>query len=274
MISKHKYTFFSLIFAVLFIFGSMIAMNYILKLRETQLLTERGRAEVESPVREWLEWGTSGEFASDDMHQERYELTFRQMEEAVSHWNSREGDIIHEPVAGQISMGEAIEGGKEWLVAMGFTAGSDEVPAYSVSATLSVGTKRETLNTKLEPYYSFWTIQYSNRILEAEVLVNAVTGKVWGAKVTIYEDVPEKLNEGDAKTFWEMAGLQVSETDFLEINDEQTREIYGAEGTALYVRTGYSHFNVNEDSIVDYNNLGIFHKEYAVITYEFVVGEG
>lgn len=273
MNKTYKYTLLTLFLAVVFVVGSMEGMNFILQVRERQFLSENGRIVVEAPVRAWQEWGSSGEHASDDTRQERYELTFQQMEAAVSHWNSREGDIIHEPVAGQIPMGEAIEGGKEWLATMGFTAGTDEIPAYSVSATLSVGTKRETLNTKLEPYYSFWTIQYSNRILEAEVLVNAVTGKVWGAKVTIYEDVPEKLNQGDAKTFWEMAGLQVSETDFLEINDEQTREIYGAEGTALYVRVGYSHFNVNEDSIVDYNNLGIFHKEYAVITYEFVVGE-
>ena len=53
MIRKYKYTFISLMFAVLFIFGSMTAMNYILRVRETQLLTESGRAEVESPVREW-----------------------------------------------------------------------------------------------------------------------------------------------------------------------------------------------------------------------------
>ena len=273
MIRKHKYTFFSLIFAVLFVFGSMIAMNGILKLRETRLLTESGRVKVESPVRAWLAGDSGEEPASDSMHQERYELTTQQMGEAISHWNSREGDIIHEPVAGQISMGEAIESGKEWFAAMGFADGSDDVLAYSVSATLSVGQKRETLNTKLEPYYSFWTVKYSNRIMEAGLLVNAVTGKVWGGKVTIYENIPENLHKEDAVTFWEMAGLQVSETDFVEVNAEQTWETYGAEDMALYAQIGYSYFNINEDSIVDYSNLDVFHKHYAIITYEFLVGK-
>lgn len=274
MIGKYKYTFFSLIFAILFVFGCMIAMNYILKLSETKLLTESGRAEVESPVRAWLELESDKEPLTDDTHQERYELTSQQMKEAISHWNSREGDIIHEPVAGQISMGEAIESGKKWLVEMGFAeVGPDDVQAYSVNATLGVGRKKETMNKKLEPYYSFWAIHYSNRAMEAELLVNAVTGKVWEAKVTIYDDIPEKLNQGDAVAFWEMAGLQVSETDFFETDDEHTWETYGTEDRALYVRIGYSHFNLNENSIVDYSTADIFHEAYVAITYDFIVGE-
>lgn len=50
---KYKYTFISLLFAVLFIIGSMTATNYILRLKETRLLTERGGIKEESPVREW-----------------------------------------------------------------------------------------------------------------------------------------------------------------------------------------------------------------------------
>lgn len=274
MIGKYKYTFFSLIFAVLFVFGCMIAMNYILKLRETKLLTESGRAEVESPVRAWLELESDKDLVTDDTHQERYELTYQQMKEAISHWNSREGDIIHEPVAGQISMGEAIESGKNWLVEMGFAeVDSDDVQAYSVNATLGVGRKKETMNTKLEPYYSFWTIHYSNRAMEAELLVNAVIGKVWEAKVTIYDDIPKKLNQEDAVAFWEMAGLHVSETDFFETDVEQTWETYGIEDRALYVRIDYSHFTLNENSIVDYSTADIFHEEYVIITYDFIVGE-
>lgn len=143
MIGKYKYTFFSLIFAVLFVFGCMIAMNHILKLRETKLLTESGRAKVESPVRAWLELESNKESVTDSSHQVRYELTSQQMKEAIRHWNSREGDIIHEPVAGQISMGEAIESGKNWLDEIGFVeVGSDDVQAYSVNATLGVGKKR------------------------------------------------------------------------------------------------------------------------------------
>ena len=50
---KYKYAFLSLMFAALFIIGSMAATNDILRLRETRLLTERGDIKAESPVREW-----------------------------------------------------------------------------------------------------------------------------------------------------------------------------------------------------------------------------
>ena len=46
MISKYKYTIVLLIFAAFFIFGSMEVMDYILRIRETQLLTESGRVEM------------------------------------------------------------------------------------------------------------------------------------------------------------------------------------------------------------------------------------
>lgn len=70
-----------------------------------------------------------------------------------------------------------------------------------------------------------------------------------------------------------MAGLQVSETDFLETDVEQTWETYGMEDGALYVRISYSHFTLNDNSIVDYSAADIFHEEYVVITYDFIVGE-
>ena len=52
-----KYTALTLFLAVVFSFGSMAGMDYILLTRERQLLTESGRAVVETPVRAWQEPG-------------------------------------------------------------------------------------------------------------------------------------------------------------------------------------------------------------------------
>lgn len=272
MNKSYKYTILTLFLAIVFIFGSMAGMNFIIRVREGQLLTQRGRVLVETPVRSWIDLESNKEPASDTVNQERYTLTVQQMEEAILYWNNREGEIIHEPVIGQISMGEAIENGKEWLMEMKYVeTESDNFLAYSVNATLSVGKKRETLNTKLEPYYSFWTVKYANGDMEAELLLNAVTGKVWGANITIYENITEGFNYENAISFWNMAGIQMSETDFCKISAGQTWEIYGAEETALYVRVGCSNYNVNENAIVDHDDL--MHKEYTVITYDFVVDD-
>ena len=71
MISKYKYTIVLLIFAAFFIFGSMEVMDYILRIRETQLLTESGRVEMESPVRTWESWENDKEgMVSEDIASE------------------------------------------------------------------------------------------------------------------------------------------------------------------------------------------------------------
>lgn len=215
MIREYKYTFISLMFAVLFIFGSMTAMNYILRVRETQLLTESGKAEVESPVREWEGWGIGDEnVVSGDTDGERYVLTTNQVEEAVKSWNNRNAVTLHDPVAGQISMVEAIEAGKRWLSEMEIGEEKDAA-SFSISAELGVGGQKQDTAERLEAYFSFWTVTYSNQSMSAILYLNAVTGKVWGAEITLYEELPKKMHDDRLQLFVELAGLQVSDDSFV-----------------------------------------------------------
>ncbi len=236
MISKHKYTFFSLIFAVLFTFGSMIVMNYILKLRETQLLTERGRAEVESPVRGWEGWGNGDENAvSGDIDGESHVLTTKQVEEAITSWNNRAEVILHDPVAGQISMEEAIGSGERWLAEMEIS-GEMEKESFSISAELGVGGQKEDTGERLEAYFSFWTVTYSNQSMNAILYLNAVTGKVWGAEITLYEEMPPKLPDDRLQLFVELAGLQVSDNDSVITDLGGTRTKIAIKESRLYAQ--------------------------------------
>ena len=52
MKKTYKYTFLTMFLALVFIFGSMAGMNFILYIREDRLLSESGMVVVESPVRE------------------------------------------------------------------------------------------------------------------------------------------------------------------------------------------------------------------------------
>ena len=116
---KYKYTFISLISAILFIIGSMVASNSILRLRETRLLTESGGIKVELPVREWGGGQNSDESVNGiDTNDKKNSLSMKQVEVSVKSWNNRTGVTLHEQVAGQISMEEAIENGKKWLQEM------------------------------------------------------------------------------------------------------------------------------------------------------------
>lgn len=104
----------------------------------------------------------------------------KQAEEAVKSWNNRIGVTLHEQVAGQISMEEAIENGKEWLARMEIGDVKEEV-SFGVSAKLGVGRQKEDTREQ-EAYYSFWTVTYSNQSMHVVLYLNAVTGNVWGPK--------------------------------------------------------------------------------------------
>lgn len=88
MNKSYKYTILTLFLALVFAFGSMAGMNLILRAKERQLLTERGRAIVEAPVRSWQgqESGEDGE-TDEESGSIGYALTTGQVEEILSCWN-------------------------------------------------------------------------------------------------------------------------------------------------------------------------------------------
>lgn len=231
---KYKYTFLSLVFAVLFIIGSMAATNTILRHRETQLLTERGGIKVESPVREWEgRRNGDGSIGGADSNNKKKSISVKQIEEAVKSWNNRTGVTLHEQVAGQVSMGEAIENGKKWLAEMEIGEEKKEA-SFSVNAELGVGRQKEDTEEK-EAYFSFWTVTYSNQDMDAVLYLNAVTGNVWGAEIKRYEEQKEKLSDDRLKLFVRLAGLQAVE-DAPSIGSEGTESVIEIKGSRLYAQ--------------------------------------
>jgi len=247
---KYRYTFLSLIFAVLFVIGSMAATNTILRLRETRLLTERGGIKVESPVREWEGGGNSDESAIGiDTNGKKNSLSMKQVEEAVRSWNNRTGVTLHEQVAGQISMEEAIENGKKWLAEMKIGDGKEEV-SFLISAELGVSRQKEDTGER-EAYFSFWTVTYFNQSMNAVLYLNAVTGNIWGAEIKLYEGKPKKSSDDRLRLFVKLAGLQAAEDappiDSQEINSTITikeSRLYAQEQSyemAIQFKNGYEY---------------------------------
>ena len=79
MKKTYKYTFLTMFLALVFIFGSMAGMNFMLYIREDRLLSESGMVVVESPVRAWQEWGDKTEKDEDG---EKYSLSVVQVKDA------------------------------------------------------------------------------------------------------------------------------------------------------------------------------------------------
>lgn len=226
---KYKYTFLSLIFAVLFIMGSIVIANVILRQREMKLLSERGDIKVESPVREW-ESGENRDENADGNDKEN-SLSMKQVEEAVKNWNNRTGVILHEQVAGQISMKEAIQNGEKWLAEMKISDEKEKL-SFSVNAELGVGRQKEDTGER-EAYFSFWTVTYVNQSMNAVLYLNAVTGNVWGAEIKRYGEQPEKSPGGGLQLFVKLAGLQAAE-DAPSIGTGGTETVIKIKGSRLY----------------------------------------
>ena len=262
-----KYTFLTMFLALAFIFGSMAVMNFILYIREDQFLSESGMAVVESPVRSWQGWGDGSDAKGDG---ERYSLTTVQVRDAMESWNQRLGETLHDPVEGQVSMKEAIREGEEWLISMGIeeTQGAED-RLKLVKAVLGVGTQKGSSKVQMEPYYSFWTVHFSGSYTDAVVYLNAVTGRVWRAEVTLYDNFLEELPCEKLGQFVELAGLPVTD-GVAEINEEKTQAVLVVEDGLLYAGLDYQNVALGDNAVVEYTNRELFHDRYVVITYEIL----
>ncbi len=267
MKKTYKYTFLTMFLALAFIFGSMAAMNFILYIREDQFLSESGMAVVESPVRSWQGWGDESDAKEDG---ERYSLTTVQVRDAMESWNQRLGETLHDPVEGQVSMKEAVREGEEWLISMGIgeTLGAED-RLKLVKAVLGVGTQKSSSKVQMEPYYSFWTVHFSGSYTDAVVYLNAVTGRVWRAEVTLYDNFLEELPCEKLGQFVELAGLPVTD-GVAEINEEKTQAVLVVEDGLLYARLDYQNVALGDNAVVEYTNRELFHDRYVVITYEIL----
>lgn len=272
-----KYTFLMLFLAFCFIFGSMAGMKGILQFRERQLLTESGRAIVESPVRAWSGWKENEE--RENIYHDKSMLTEEQIADVIECWNSRETEFIHNPVEGQISMEEAIQVGENWIAEMGVSKGNEQgtdMLLYSVKATLGVGEQKGDTGKQLEPYYSFWTVEFSSQSRKIVMCVNAVTGKVWRAKVSLYDDLPEKMPYENLCLFVEMAGFTETDAESIVVNKDGTQAILEMEDSLLYGLVEYYYMTFSEKGYYDIqengNNNGeaVFDKGYMEITYEIL----
>jgi hypothetical protein len=262
MNKAYKYTLLTVFLAVIFIFGSMTGMKLIFQIRERQLLTESGRIVMDTPVRSWQTVDNKeGEEENAVVEKETYTLTTEQMEEVINGWNQRTGVTVHSPVNGQISMEDAIEMAQQWLAEMGMNDKEQEkdTDATSMNAVLGVAAQEILEGVQLEPYFSIWTVQIQSDSIKAEIYINAVTGKVWGAEITLYEEMMEKWHNNRLQTFVELAGLQVADEDLNAIDSGETRTEIAIKESRLYAQ---------EQS---YSMLIAFKDSYKQLDYQLLV---
>ena len=246
MIKKCVYTVMSLVLAVSFVFGSMYLINELLKFQERRLLTENGKAEVESPVMPLKELLADKENAhnlrENAEYDEKYELTADDIQSVLICWY--EGvEVVHDPVEGQISMNEAITAGYNWLREMNINVPEKKGVAlnYVSALLLAVTLSKENLE-KLAPYYSFWKINLYTEESDITLYVNAVTSTVWKADIIHHykEKDKETFNKNrydDLTKFIELSGLSASEITVSDYSDDSLT--VSIKNTELYANLFY-----------------------------------
>lgn len=243
MIKKCVYTIMSLFLAVSFVFGSMYLINKLLEFQKRRLLTENGKAEVESPVMPLKELLADKENSQKDRKDsEIYELTSDDIQSVLISWY--EGvEVVHDPVEGQISMNEAITAGYNWLMEMNINVPEKKGVALNyVSAILLAVTLSKENIEKLAPYYSFWKINLYTEESDIILYVNAVTSTVWKADIVYHykEKDKEAYYENrydDLTKFIELSGLSSSEITASDYSDDSLT--VSIKNTELYASLSY-----------------------------------
>lgn len=233
MRKTYKYTIVTLILAVTFSFGSMAVLKLILWARERQILSENGKIEATDSIREWQKQGT---------------VTIEDIEEIVSRWNGNMMSV-HNSYEGQISMEEAIRAGREWLHEMDledtYVSGKDtDEQIYSVHAVLGEMVQEDFAEDDRKPYDSFWRVGFTSKFMRIFLYVNAVTGNVWNADITMYRNLPEQMPYWKLKTFVELSGLEPSYKGSVR-NPEGTEAVWDIEDSRLCARM---EFNKKDDA--------------------------
>ena len=240
-----KYTLLSLLFAAVFVFGSMAGTDFILQMWEKRRLQESGTVTMESPVLAWQSAETEEEYVKQDGgpfdrdKEEDLTLTEKEIEQVIRYRKNCEGELLHDPVKGQITMEQAFAAGENWLVEMGFW---DHSRTHSEPllhrASLGTKTAKEGLHMPIEPYYSFWTVRFSSTDMYVSLSVNAMTGRVWDAKITLYdiENVNNDKSLDKLERFIRLAGIEAPVEQYVEISDSGSWVSMAVKESPLYAQ--------------------------------------
>ena len=240
-----KYTLLSLLFAAVFVFGSMAGTDLILQMWEKRRLEESGTVTMESPVLAWQSAETEEEYVKQDggplVRDKEGDLTLteKEIEQVIRYRKNCEGELLHDPVKGQITMEQAFAAGENWLVEMGFWDHS-RTHAEPLLHRASLGTKtaKEGLHMPIEPYYSFWTVRFSSTDMYVSLSVNAMTGRVWDAKITLYdiENVNNDKSLDKLERFIRLAGIEAPVEQYVEISDSGSWISMAVKESPLYAQ--------------------------------------
>ncbi len=175
--SKEKsYTYLMCILSLIIILGGWFLTKGLLEQKEAEVLSVRGKVMMET-----FDSAASGEFEGE-------ELTEVTMIEILHVWESAGREAFHEPLEGQINMEQAMETGREWIRTLAenqvLPEELSEEKFKNIHAVLSTPENQTSLEQNL---VSYWTVTYQDGDVEIILKIHALSGRVWGADISMWE---------------------------------------------------------------------------------------
>ncbi len=211
--------------------GGLFLVQSRLAQEEAGLLRGSGKVKVigESEAME-----ASEVQVSDTIIVEKTMLTEEELAESVGNLAREREEYPHEPRQGQLTMVQAIECGKEWMENfLTPRLGMEKTGLGAYKANCYLWAAEE------EAIFSYWTVMLASQGMEAELILNAVSGQVLEASVTSSHSVECPDEEGKKallKDYGDSFGLEGSSL-FLEGGDGIIYRSIGSRGLYTAVRS-------------------------------------
>lgn len=166
------------------VFGGWFFTKRLLYCKEREMLAAKGQIVLENTKADGEE--------NDSKVQENFVpqvLSEEQMAEILTVWEAGGREILHEPMAGQMNMEQAIEVGETWITSLAENQIlSADFIGYSFRDTSAVLCTLDGTVSLEESWISYWKITYTGDDVKIVLKIHAATGQIWKADISMNED--------------------------------------------------------------------------------------
>jgi len=245
MVSKRNvFTAAGIILSFVIAIGGWVLTGRLIDIESERLLSASMPFLVDIPIIESM-------YLSDDIDNDpnaRLHLSEYEMVSILQNWGSLGQRRLHEPVAGQISMEQAIASGREGLDFLYEQSilSEEALVFYDVRAYLGqniIPNNEQFLSLE----YSYWNVGFANERLIVYMTINAATGQVWKIEVEETRSIIEestshimlKVNNGEIMNalaaFISNLGIHPDDNASFELHPlESTSEFVSDQTGAVY----------------------------------------
>ncbi len=183
--SKGKiYTFLMFSLSLTVVFCGWFLTKELLRLQEIEYLSVKGQVSLETSKEDKEENNpvVQEEFVGETLSEEM-------IAEVLKVWEAGGREILHEPMAGQMNMEQAIKAGREWIDML---SKNNILPVYltehQFSDTSAVLSTLDSQGTLKESLISYWKITYAESDVKIILTIHASSGQVWKADISMSEE--------------------------------------------------------------------------------------